>query len=60
MLTNASPALSRKIFLFAKQVPLLVKPAVIPQFYTGINTVVLTVFLPVKTRYFNPFLYGTG
>jgi hypothetical protein len=49
-----------KFFHFAKQAILLRKPAVIQNFFTGISAGVFTVFTPVKTRYFDEYLNGTG
>jgi hypothetical protein len=60
MIRIASPGYAGNIFLFAKQTSFLRKPAVISNFFTGKNPVVLTVNLPVKTRYFWSLFNGTG
>jgi hypothetical protein len=46
--------------LSAKQMQGLRKPAVFSIFFTGLNPVVFTENIPVKTRYFRPFFNGTG
>jgi hypothetical protein len=60
MITTAIPGYARNIFPFAKQALFLREPAVISYFFTGVTSVVLTVFIPVKTRYFCPSFNGTG